>query len=79
VGLFLPYLKMHIHSKIEGYSAALFCKSSLYLSPEDVDLDAIARVEIHGTDYNYIGEPFCEYHIFNGAGKLIAMRRILNV
>lgn len=62
---------MHLYDTVRGEDARRLCESTLKLK----DLDAISKVEIHGTDINDPGEDFCEYRVFDLNDKVICVRR----
>lgn len=66
---------MYLYDTIRGEEARQFCETTLSLDPAKWDLDAVNRIEIHGTSPSDEGEDYCEYRVFDCQNKLMASRR----
>ena len=66
---------MHLYDTLKGEQARNFSQTTLKLSPPEWDLDAVKKVEVHGTDIDDPGEDFCEYRVFDVNDKVICVRR----
>lgn len=47
------------------------------MEPEVWDLNAVNRVEIHGTSLEDPGDDYCEFRVFDRSNKLMISRREL--
>lgn len=68
---------MYLYQTIKGADAVEFCQTTLKMEPEVWDLNAVNRVEIHGTSLEDPGTDYCEFRVFDRSNKLMISRREL--
>ena len=68
---------MYLYQTIKGAQAVEFCQTTLKMEPEVWELDAVNRVEIHGTSLEDEGQDYCEFKVFDCHNKLMLSRREL--
>lgn len=68
---------MHLYETKKGEDAARFCIESLKLDATQLDLSAVDRIEIFGTDIDDPGADYCEFRVIDSKDKVIAVRREL--
>ena len=68
---------MHLYDTITGENARQYCQTVLKLDPANLDIAAVNRIEVFGTDLEDPGEGYCEYRIIDCHNKVMAVRRVL--
>jgi len=68
---------MHLYDTITGENARQYCQTVLKLDPANLDIAAVNRIEVFGTDLEDPGEDYCEYRIIDCHNKVMAVRREL--